>query len=654
MNSSSAFLFWIVTTSSLLLFSAAQNNCISELNQIYVAEQQTSSEQQRTYVLCPDTTFYPGSVNIIQENGRIDDGEDTPLVCKNKCRIECPTQDCIIDGSRGGTYGIVLMPPGVSFDSEETEASEQDIHIEGVTVRNWLDASNQIPIAIGGTAPGSITFSNCIFENNEADPLFLIDELIYDDDSSDDDIFNITFTECTFRNNRPSINAQTQGGLSLVRFRGMVNPSDPVDRLLEGSKLHATFSKCDFNNNMYYFDENLFEENDSLAMIDFYSNGGTLTLEKNCFDGSPTQGHGIVTVQDSATVINTDNYYTDSRRSDRNRRTCEFLAIIDSQYKDLQGECSDYLAESLTCRPSGGFAICFPGDTTTVETNNGKRILMKELKLGDRIRVPSSDGTPKYETVYSFGHRQEIVEEAMFLRIFSSSKHQGRRVLEISPQHMVYAIQQQQQQTDNDTILTPSFIPASMLRVGDYLQIEEQQPSSTTNNNMKIQSIRSIVYENKGVYAPFTTSGTFLVNNGIVVSSFIAFQNEGPTFRFLYWNTGITHQSIAHSFEFLHRWYCTSVQNCTEENYDENGISTWVATPYKMVVSITKYYDTNDKNNETKNNVVLYTILIIIAMMMTIVVTASIIIGIMLLLKSVIALAFDDSSSYHAIKKTTI
>merc|ERR1712125_201442 len=90
----------------------------------------------------------------------------------------------------------------------------------------------------------------------------------------------------------------------------------------------------------------------------------------------------------------------------------------------------------------------------------------------------------------------------------------------------------------------------------------------------------------KGLYAPFTASGTIVVNDGQTVSSFVSLQETSDTLLLLgnKWSTGISHQWLARTFEFPHRFWCNaiSMQDCKRESYTPDGASTWVGLPLKF------------------------------------------------------------------------
>merc|ERR1711862_6 len=129
---------------------------------------------------------------------------------------------------------------------------------------------------------------------------------------------------------------------------------------------------------------------------------------------------------------------------------------------------------------------------------------------------------------------------------------------------------------------TNTFVAASFLQVGDTLQLDKNSSSSSKTT---ITSIRSIPIPKDGYMAPFTPSGQLVVN-GIVASSLVDLLEGEPRMTKLFEKFLAKYYSpqwIAHAFEFPHRLACHYYNNaCTEETYDENGISNWVSKPLRL------------------------------------------------------------------------
>jgi hypothetical protein len=169
--------FYLVALLVAGLTNLGDAACVSRLEEIYHAEKlltdETDTNVVRTYTLCPNTNFSPGQAD---ETGFITGG-DVPLVCRRNCHIRCgddgsSSNNCKIEGSIG-TYGIFMIPYLVFID-RPTEA--ENIVIQGVTIEQWTN-SDQIPV-LSAAPCGDVMFMDCVFKNNKADPLFVIDQFL--------------------------------------------------------------------------------------------------------------------------------------------------------------------------------------------------------------------------------------------------------------------------------------------------------------------------------------------------------------------------------------------------------------------------------------------------------------------------------------------
>jgi hypothetical protein len=191
-----------------------------------------------------------------------------------------------------------------------------------------------------------------------------------------------------------------------------------------------------------------------------------------------------------------------------------------------------------------GTQFCFSGETTVLVKNRGEKF-MKHLNIGDEVLAASGS----YERVYSFGHRHEHVE-GEFLQFFPSG-------IEISRDHMI--------------MLGGQFVPASFVKIGDELE-------TVTGNTMAVEAIERVV--RSGVYAPFTSSGTIVVN-GIKASNYVAFQGSEYIIVGNGWETPLTFQWIAHLSQSPHR-VLSRLGWSGDEEYNEDGMSTWIAGPHEF------------------------------------------------------------------------
>jgi hypothetical protein len=190
-----------------------------------------------------------------------------------------------------------------------------------------------------------------------------------------------------------------------------------------------------------------------------------------------------------------------------------------------------------------GSSFCFSG-STTVEVKGKGTVAMADLFLGDEVLTSSG----MYDTVYSFGHRHETTE-AEFLQFLPSN-------LEISKNHMIK--------------VGEHYIPASAVQAGDALE-------TAAGEMVIVESIERVT--RKGVYAPFTTSGTIVVNN-IKVSSYVAFQDSEHVMLGT-WAVPLSYQWIAHMSQAPHRVWVRML-GVNEETYTIEGMSTWIDVPHRL------------------------------------------------------------------------
>ena len=169
----------------------------------------------------------------------------------------------------------------------------------------------------------------------------------------------------------------------------------------------------------------------------------------------------------------------------------------------------------------------------TVEIRDGKSVFMKDLQRGDEVKV--AEGI--YERVYGFGHRHETLEIEYLELILSTGT-----VLEISADHMVS--------------VQGNFVPAKEIRNGNLVSVL----MDGTMALFKVVAIQRIVRQ--GAYAPFTWSGTILVN-GVLASTYVALPSVPLS----------SYQAVSHLATLPRRILCWF--GC-DESYFESGIATWI------------------------------------------------------------------------------
>jgi hypothetical protein len=204
-----------------------------------------------------------------------------------------------------------------------------------------------------------------------------------------------------------------------------------------------------------------------------------------------------------------------------------------------------------------GFFGCFPSSASCQVEGRGA-VLMKDLKLGDKVLV----GEGVYESIYSFGHRLDDSVPRDYLEITTASLK-----LELSREHMLF-------------VEGRHAVPASSIKIGDAVEL------SSAGEYATVQSVRSISRE--GVFAPFTPSGTIVVN-GFKCSAFIALQ-ESETLWIGSMNTRMTFHFLSRVFEAPHRTWCRYYSTCKMERYTESGISTWAHVPSIVMIWVLKQH----------------------------------------------------------------
>lgn len=127
---------------------------------------------------------------------------------------------------------------------------------------------------------------------------------------------------------------------------------------------------------------------------------------------------------------------------------------------------------------------------------------MKDLRIGDRVLASRPDGSLFYDEIYMFGHKERS-QRATFVRLETDSGH----ILTLTPDHHVFVVR-------NNSHME---IPAGKAVVTDQVRVVPQS-GALQHKHMSLQSIVSIsLSEEKGLYNPYTLSGTIVVN-GILAS----------------------------------------------------------------------------------------------------------------------------------------
>jgi len=222
------------------------------------------------------------------------------------------------------------------------------------------------------------------------------------------------------------------------------------------------------------------------------------------------------------------------------------------------GEAEDYVSagESL------GIG-CFSGSTLVHrrEQTDGKEqyyyykwVPLSEIQIGDSIQV-SPGG--KFEPIYAFGHYQPEMEGDYLELQFTDNDDNKLSLLQISKEHLIW---------------TPNrgAIPACDLTIGQEVVLAEGGGASSTTTTT-VTGIQPIIA--KGIYAPFTPSGTLVLNHGLLASSYVSLDNFTNKMMII---PNYYHHALAHFFTTPHRLWCQGTNEfCSNPMYTKDGINVW-------------------------------------------------------------------------------
>jgi len=149
--------------------ASAQAQCIDDLTQILQKESTTDITKARKYILCSDTTFYPGDIKEDQ-SGFVDNA--VPLIVRSKAQVQCgadgkSTNNCIIDGS--GAFGVLIDP---SFFNDQI--GSLNIKLTGITFSDFFIVN----IITFRTHLGRLELSDCIFNFGDAPSMFEFSQIL--------------------------------------------------------------------------------------------------------------------------------------------------------------------------------------------------------------------------------------------------------------------------------------------------------------------------------------------------------------------------------------------------------------------------------------------------------------------------------------------
>jgi len=224
---------------------------------------------------------------------------------------------------------------------------------------------------------------------------------------------------------------------------------------------------------------------------------------------------------------------------------------------------------------------CFSGSTlvhrrqkSEAVGNNTEWVSLDLLEIGDVIEVAKDT----FEPIYAFGHINPD-EEGSYMEL---NFDQVQEPLQITKEHLIW---------------TPNkgAVPAGSLKVGEYVVLAGGRATTVTAMQMKTS---------KGVYAPFTLSGTLVLNHGLMASSYISlttFTNGIPLIPSAY------HHALAHLFTFPHRFMCHYQSTCPNPTYNEVGVNVlevqlllWIQRTAAVVVLLLSLFGVNRRWQPSK------------------------------------------------------
>jgi hypothetical protein len=207
--------------------------------------------------------------------------------------------------------------------------------------------------------------------------------------------------------------------------------------------------------------------------------------------------------------------------------------------------------------------FCFSGDNIVQEWKKGK-IAMDELEIGDFVKIDRD----RYDRIYGFGHYDKTIR-VQYLQIYTTDEKRG---LIISPHHLLFL---------KSGPVTKS-VQASTVTVGDTLVTSLLAGEVTV-----VTRISSV--SRSGAFAPFTATGTIVVND-LVASSYVSLQESADYLEIGKFTTPFTIHWLSHSFTAHRRMICAiAFSVCRNETYDSNGYATWVAAPLQVARTVLEF-----------------------------------------------------------------
>ena len=150
---------------------------------------------------------------------------------------------------------------------------------------------------------------------------------------------------------------------------------------------------------------------------------------------------------------------------------------------------------------------CFPADAFAC-LSSGKYVSMANLRVGDKVLSCARGGTLVFSQVYILGHAENDVILPC-VKICTS-----KSCICLSPGHYVFV------SGETDSVMTP--VSAQNVKCGDKVYIcRSAHESADQLESMELETVIDIQSTIcRGMYAPFTETGTIVVN-GVLASCYV-------------------------------------------------------------------------------------------------------------------------------------
>jgi hypothetical protein len=151
---------------------------------------------------------------------------------------------------------------------------------------------------------------------------------------------------------------------------------------------------------------------------------------------------------------------------------------------------------------------CFPGNSTiSVQDLNGATYhkFISELKVGDLVLATSEQNTNTaiYSPVLTFLHKIREAN-AIFSKITYNDSNDNESIITLTPKHLIYVSKTKNEQDFE-------YKAANEVEVGDYLKYFNKLKNEF--EHVRVSKVDLVQFNNSGIYAPLTKSGTIIVNN---------------------------------------------------------------------------------------------------------------------------------------------